>query len=499
MKTTELSLFLSEIKFNFLLTEPFIGTALTYIDVNENNNFNICKTLCCYFNNKTFRFNIDYNFYFLKSLLNKEEIIAVFKHEVLHILNKHFLRMDVYNKKNNTQMNLMYANIAMDIAINQYIDNLPSMALSYKNYNLPNSLDFESYYDLLTKNINNKSNIDDDLKKLNKEKSDNLKKTLTTSDKKELEKIKNEIDKLNKEINKLKEEKEKNEKNEKNKTNEENNNKSLEELKNQLEREKSEEKKEELEKSLIEKLKEDANPDEHKSFVRNNDNNDDGESFENSMIIMEEVTKNIVKEAFNRTSRDKLPTYAERLQKVWTREEKKFNWKKLTKQFIEKTLLSNDKEETWFKPNKRFRDVKGRRKINELEVLIAIDTSRSISKTTILGFLNEIRLIDKNIKATVIYFHTNVYNVMRGKEWKNKDNYSKIDIGGTSFQPIFDFSKKEHLKCIIILTDGFGFGGVTTYNIKSLWIDDKKTKLAIINKNKIKSNNIFQNYKYFPL
>lgn len=496
MNFDDLNLFLKEIKLNFLLYEPFIGTALTYIDINENNNFNICNTLCCYFNNKTLRFNIDYNIFFLKSLNNKDEILAVFKHEVLHILNKHFLRMDIYNKKHNTVMNLKYANIAMDIAINQYIDNLPSLALSYKLYNLPNGLDFESYYDLLMKNINNKNNIDDSIKKLNKEKADCLKETLNTSDKKEQDKLKKKIDDINKELNKLKNEKDKDEQEKNEKDKEKELIQKLDDLTKKLEDDKINDKEKDKIEKQMDNLIKDLKPDEHKEFIKNDENDMNGENLENSMIIMEEITKNIVNESFKRTSKDKIPGYRERLKKVWKREEKVVNWKKITKQFIEKTLLSNEKEETWFKPNKRFADVKGRRKINELEILIAIDTSMSISRTTVLNFLNEIQLIDKNINATVIYFHTYVYNVMKGKkEWKNKEKYSKIVMGGTLFQPIFDFAKKNNLKRILILTDGDAEKNINSYNIKSLWIDDKKTKLCIINKSIINGNGIFKNYK----
>ena len=67
-------------------------------------------------------------------------------------------------------------------------------------------------------------------------------------------------------------------------------------------------------------------------------------------------------------------------------------------------------------------------------------------------------------------------------------------MGGTLFQPIFNFAKKSHLKRILILTDGFAENNIKTYNIKSLWIDDKKTKLAIIKKNTINGTNIFKNY-----
>ena len=41
---------------------------------------------------------------------------------------------------------------------------------------------------------------------------------------------------------------------------------------------------------------------------------------ENDLLIMEQITKNIVKEAFNKTNQGNLPSYGEQLKKVWKRE-----------------------------------------------------------------------------------------------------------------------------------------------------------------------------------
>ena len=51
--------------------------------------------------------------------LNIQEQIAILKHEVSHIINKHFIRF-------NSTLEFESTNIALDIAINQHIDNIPT-------------------------------------------------------------------------------------------------------------------------------------------------------------------------------------------------------------------------------------------------------------------------------------------------------------------------------------------------------------------------------------
>ncbi len=77
--------------------------------------------------------------------LSREERIAVFIHECLHLINKHFTRQKKDQK---------LWNIATDIAINQYIKNLPKGALLPDRYVLPMFKSAEYYYDELKNNSN---------------------------------------------------------------------------------------------------------------------------------------------------------------------------------------------------------------------------------------------------------------------------------------------------------------------------------------------------------
>lgn len=485
MNSQKLEDFLSNIKINIILKDPFIGNSLTNIDIQENTTI---QTLCAFFNTNTLKFNINYNYHFLLSLKNLNEVVAVFKHEVLHILNNHFSRAEEWEKKNNQSINMHYANIAMDIAINQYIDNIPSLALKPEDYGLPRNLDFETYYKMLTdkihKNKKKKNDINNKIKQLKEENKNSLSKKQTQENLKEIK----DLNEIMKNIN-IEERKEKIEKN-KNKLTEEERKEVFEKLQELSEKINDNPKNNSLKEEYNKELNKLEN-DDHSNF-----NNEEFFEDEINKSLVENITKNILNESYKRSKeRGSIPDYIENLKESWKKEEPVLDWKKLTKQFLEKTSISNEKEETWYKPNRRFKNVKGKRKIKELEVLVAVDTSGSISKKTIISFIGEIMRIDKNLNPTIVYFHSRIYNIMKDSDIKKKKNYENIKRGGTDFQPIFDFAKKEKLKRVVMMTDGYGEEEVNSYNIKSLWIDEKISKTTIIKKRKIKGFDIFYNYK----
>jgi predicted metal-dependent peptidase len=84
--------------------------------------------------------NLFINSEFFNKLKPKEKV-ACLEHEVLHILNKHLLRRE--NKDPEV------FNIASDIAVNPYIENLPKGCLTPKQFNLETYKETEYYYDKL--------------------------------------------------------------------------------------------------------------------------------------------------------------------------------------------------------------------------------------------------------------------------------------------------------------------------------------------------------------
>lgn len=87
-----------------------------------------------------------YNPEFLKKLTNLEAI-SILIHEALHIFFRHITRFASYPNKERT-------NIACDMAINQHLKYLPTKefrGIYPQDYNFPNDLTAEMYYDLLKK------------------------------------------------------------------------------------------------------------------------------------------------------------------------------------------------------------------------------------------------------------------------------------------------------------------------------------------------------------
>lgn len=87
---------------------------------------------------------IKYNSKYLKSLTPLEQI-AVVEHELHHVFLSFWDRLSARNMK--------IFNLSHDIAINQYIDNLPKDHLSYKSFpfNLPDQECAEVYYNIINK------------------------------------------------------------------------------------------------------------------------------------------------------------------------------------------------------------------------------------------------------------------------------------------------------------------------------------------------------------
>lgn len=85
--------------------------------------------------------------------LSIEQKIAVLKHEIMHIVSLHTLRVTIDEYRNN---NMLY-NICMDLEVNQLIDNLPKEACSIEKINeiykvkLEENKKFEEYYYALKK------------------------------------------------------------------------------------------------------------------------------------------------------------------------------------------------------------------------------------------------------------------------------------------------------------------------------------------------------------
>lgn len=350
--------------------------------------------------------------------LNELERIAIVKHEIYHLFFNHFKRLEELPQP----VNMEYFNMAADIAINQYIDNLPKDCLFPKTFKFIDFQMTEYYYFNLLKSNNNQN------KNLNGQQSQ---------------------------------------------SNGQSNNKS-----NSIQSNSNQNSNEFNSSKIDEIMKKHKLVDTH--VFDKQEKNDD---------LQESVLKKIINDAKNMTDESELSrgiggskmSYNFLFEK---QQKKELDWKKVLKFFIDKTLNTNLKTTTWLKPNRRYEEQKGKKKIKETELFFAIDTSSSIPIDTIKKFVTQILLLPNNVYYKCCFFGDKLYYHFSMKDKKNKQKiFDNIKIiGATSFQPIFDYTKKNKIKNLVILTDAYGESQLTTYNINALWISKNFKSFVFLKK-----------------
>ena len=73
--------------------------------------------------------------------LNMKQMETTIKHEIHHVLSLHLSRVKELKNKYST----LTVNLAMDIVVNQYLDNLPPYSTTLKGVNLKYNLNMEAY------------------------------------------------------------------------------------------------------------------------------------------------------------------------------------------------------------------------------------------------------------------------------------------------------------------------------------------------------------------
>jgi len=108
-------------------------------------------------------------------------------------------------------------------------------------------------------------------------------------------------------------------------------------------------------------------------------------------------------------------------------------------------------------------DILGRVNDRKIKVLLAIDTSGSVSDICLSFFFNEIFNIVKDVNAEVYLLQCDA-DVSSYEKIKSKKDVSKVKIqgrGGTYFAPVFKYIKEEIAKpdqpnLVVYFTDGYG-------------------------------------------
>lgn len=140
--------------------------------------------------------------------------------------------------------------------------------------------------------------------------------------------------------------------------------------------------------------------------------------------------------------------------------ESKFNYKALFQQF-RSTIVSSKYTKTRMRPNRRWGyTAMGSKRKNTTSLLVAVDTSGSISDKDLqiaLGWIQ--KFFEYAVeKLDVIQFDTQIYPDTLVKLTKRPKSFRVKGRGGTDFNDVFEYvqnKSKDHYDGVLILTDGY--------------------------------------------
>ena len=153
----------------------------------------------------------------------------------------------------------------------------------------------------------------------------------------------------------------------------------------------------------------------------------------------------------------------------------KFNWRAYLRRFagnsyIVETKLSRKKI------NKRYPDSPGMKFKPKKHILVAIDTSGSVSNDELVEFFNEIRHIHKTgTEITVLQCDTQINSI---EKYDPKKDVKVQGRGGTEFNPVLEYYNKNTKKftCLVYLTDGECSTDITPRG-RMLWVISSRARI----------------------
>jgi len=144
---------------------------------------------------------------------------------------------------------------------------------------------------------------------------------------------------------------------------------------------------------------------------------------------------------------------AEIIERLFTINPPKFNWKQYLKRFINNASKIYTKK-LRRKYNKRYSGNPGLKIKHKNHVLVGVDTSGSVSSEELIEFMHELNHMHKTgNQITVAQFDTQLTDV---SEFDPKKNWEIKGRGGTDFQDVVDHynDPKNKYSAFICLTDG---------------------------------------------
>lgn len=348
-----------------------------------------------------------------------DEQIALLKHELGHICFQHMFLNDSFADHKTF-------NLAADLEVNSYIDNLPKTVYFAKDFGLNNGLGSKKYYEFLTQQHQSQSY--------------NPTQPPQNSDQPEDEEEDENEDNQQQEQEQQEEQEEQQEQEQKPQDNK------SEEEKRQEEEEK------EKEEQFPDYLPQDKEPiGGHSSWKEFQ------ELPEAAQQLIQNNIETLVQATAEQVERQcgKIPgEFKELVEKLREKKPEIFNWKAYFRRILG-TIYDINIKSTRRKESKRFEGAAGIKHKKKVSILVAVDTSGSVATKELQEFFNEIDYIYKaGARVTVIECDTQINKTV---EYDGKTIPEIVGRGGTDFNPPIEYyikHKKEYAS-LIYFTDGY--------------------------------------------
>lgn len=340
-----------------------------------------------------------------------DEQIALLTHELSHIAHQHmFIGQSFSDQK--------VFNLSADMEVNSYIQNLPKGAVIASDIGLVNGLGSKRYYEEIIKQQQQQANAQQPQQPCNGGTGGSQGSQSNNSSSQQKEDEKND--------------KKPQESDRKNDTDE----------------------------PQEEKRKKSPYPDYIPEEIKPVDDHSHFKDFENIPEATQQLIQNNINSILKQTAeqvektRGSIPgDLTEIIEKLREKKPEVFNWKAYFRRLLGSIYDVNIKS-TRRKPSKRFEGATGIQHKKKVSILVAVDTSGSVSNKELQDFFSEIEYIYKaGARVTILECDTRINKVI---EYDGKTIPAIVGRGGTSFDPPVEYyikHKKEYAS-LIYFTDG---------------------------------------------
>ena len=367
---------------------------------------------------------------FLK--LNRRQMEASMKHEILHIVSMHLIRA----RDLGSRYSKLAVNMAMDIVVNKYLTILPPYATTLEGVNAKYALKLEPYqsFEYYAKKLQTAMDLEEE------EEDTSIDDTVDKDSKDDKDSKENNDSKDNKNDREDKEDR-KNRENKENKDDKDSNNE-IDDIDERIETEYSAEKTHDL--------------------------------WEESNDIDEKTLQEFTEKIISNSHKGEIPTYLSNLILALKNTGGELPWNLYLNRLM--GTMESNKKKTITRRNRRQPerlDLRGELRDHKANIVVALDISGSISDEEFKQAITEVLSIVKNYNHEITMIECDdvirhVYKVKSVKDIKDRTNQK----GGTKFNPVFEYANHHKVDLLVYFTDGKGEDHlkVIPRGYKVLWV-----------------------------